>query len=302
MRTSNGRTPSRPATPTRAAVAASYDLGVDAYVAQWSAVILPPAQAVVATLDLAADAVVLDIGGGTGALAPAIEAAAPACSIVVIDASRRMLGIARDRTRRRPIHADAMTLPVRDAAADAALLAYVLFHLSDPRAALAEAARVLRPRGEVGTVTWQRAIAPRAEAVWEGLLGETGAPQAPPRRLDTGLDSRAGVTDLLCATGFEAPRVWVEHLTKQWAPESFWQLASGSGLTQWRLRQVDPFARRDFLERAREHISKLTPSELFWEGEVVCAVAARALTRGSRSRRLRAACATGLEVIHQPKR
>jgi ubiquinone/menaquinone biosynthesis C-methylase UbiE len=47
-------------------------------------------------------------------------------------------------------------LPVRDAAADIVILAFVLFHLGDPAQAIAEAAPVLSPRGRVGTATWAR--------------------------------------------------------------------------------------------------------------------------------------------------
>ena len=40
--------------------------------------------------------------------------------------------------------------------ADAALFAFVLFHLSDPSEALSQAARVLRVVRVVGTATWAR--------------------------------------------------------------------------------------------------------------------------------------------------
>jgi SAM-dependent methyltransferase len=46
-----------------------------------------------------------------------------------------------------------LALPLADATADAVILAYVLFHLTDPPRALAEARRVLRPGGRVAAIT-----------------------------------------------------------------------------------------------------------------------------------------------------
>ena len=48
----------------------AYDLGVDVYVALWSPVILPAAQAVVAPLAPGRAARILDVGTGSGALVP----------------------------------------------------------------------------------------------------------------------------------------------------------------------------------------------------------------------------------------
>ena len=67
----------------------------------------------------------------------------------------------------RCVVADALALPLADATAGAVILAYVLFHLTDPPLALAEAARVLRPGGRVAVITgaWERAS--HADTVWD---------------------------------------------------------------------------------------------------------------------------------------
>jgi len=134
-----------PLRPRRADVADIYDQGASAYEALWSPVILPPAAVLVRSLGLRGRCVIADIGAGTGALLGPIGSAAPAARVVALDASTRMLRIARTRRGASAVLADALALPLADGTADAVILAYVLFHLADPARAAAEAARVLTP-------------------------------------------------------------------------------------------------------------------------------------------------------------
>lgn len=92
-----------------------------------------------------------DIGTGTGRL---LEVTAPrARAVLGLDASRDMLALARARLAERGIGnasvrlADMYRLPLPDAGFDAATLQMVLHYAEDPAAALAEAARLLRPGG-----------------------------------------------------------------------------------------------------------------------------------------------------------
>ncbi len=100
----------------------------------------------------------LDIGTGTARL---LELLGPRAEIAIgIDASRAMLALARARLAR-PEHGAAdlghcavrlgdmyrLTLP--DGAFDVVLMQMLLHHAEDPVAALAEAARVLRPGGRL---------------------------------------------------------------------------------------------------------------------------------------------------------
>lgn len=82
---------------------------------------------------------ILDVGGGTGRAAREVGA-------VVVDASAGMLSRARSRGLD-CLRGDAGRLPVADASVDAVLVVDALHHFPDPPAALAEAARVLRPGG-----------------------------------------------------------------------------------------------------------------------------------------------------------
>jgi ubiquinone/menaquinone biosynthesis C-methylase UbiE len=92
-----------------------------------------------------------DLGCGTGEISAAL---APfVAQVIAVDRSGEMLQAARRRVRdlanveiRR---GELETLPIDDAVLDAVLLILVLHHVSDPAAALQEAARVVKPGGRL---------------------------------------------------------------------------------------------------------------------------------------------------------
>jgi SAM-dependent methyltransferase len=263
-----------PARPAQAHVAAVYDRGVEGYVNRWSAVILPASQSVVAAMQLEPAATVIDVGAGSGAVVPAVRRASPAGTVVAVDASLEMLRVARADTEAFVVHADGLRLPVADRSAAAVLLAFVLFHMASPPDALAEARRVLRAGGKIGTATWAASeMTPRAYEVWDRTLTDAGAPPIEGGRVDAGLDSPSEIRSLLTEAGFTPTRVWVEHLRHQWTPDTYFQLATGSGLNRRRLDVLDEATRVDAIELARMRLSGLEAPDLVWSGGVVCAVA-----------------------------
>ena len=149
---------------------------------------LPAAAVEAALLDLLPAGpigAVLDIGTGTGRL---LEVLAPHVRAGVgVDASRAMLALARDRIARPGLNgaslghcsvrqADMYRLPFADAAFDLAVLQMVLHYAEDPAGAIAEAARVLRPGGElivVDLARHQRAdVVDRLAHRWPGFEDE----------------------------------------------------------------------------------------------------------------------------------
>ena len=269
----DGPSPDR---PHRADVVASYDLGVERYEQLWGPVILPAALALIPWLGLDDHNVVLDVGAGTGALAAAIRSSALTPSVLALDASNQMLRVARTQRGLPAIQADAMALPVAAELVHAVVLAYVLFHVADPLLALSEAARVLRPKGRVATVTWASEHTERAQQVWNEALTEAGVPPLRVRRVDVGLDSVEAIDDLLRAAGFTPQRVWSKPLRRHWQPGSFWELASGSGVNRQRVAGLEPDARSELLSGLRARLNELGPEDFRWEGKVICAVAAKA--------------------------
>ena len=98
---------------------------------------------------------VLDAGSGDGTLAALI--APRAKSVTCLDRSETVLEAARARLRAqgnvRFAHGDLLELPFAERSFDAVMLFNVLTLVRDPQRALAEAARVLRPRGLLAVVT-----------------------------------------------------------------------------------------------------------------------------------------------------
>lgn len=96
---------------------------------------------------------VADLGTGTGAMLPRLVEAG--CRVLALDASPRMLALARTRVRELGLHGveflqgELEHLPLAGGALDATLAALVLHHTARPAAALREMARVVRPGGVV---------------------------------------------------------------------------------------------------------------------------------------------------------
>jgi ubiquinone/menaquinone biosynthesis C-methylase UbiE len=102
-------------------------------------------------VDRAAPRDLLDIGTGTGRM---IEILAPRVEVVLgIDQSREMLAVARVNLERAALDnarvrfGDMYQLDLPDASFDAVVIHQVLHYADRPAAVIAEAARVLRPRG-----------------------------------------------------------------------------------------------------------------------------------------------------------
>lgn len=104
-----------------------------------------------AALASAADGPLVDLAGGTGDLALALRRRLPDRRIVVADASRGMLDIARTRggATLDYLQTPAETLPFGDGSVALVTLSFGLRNMTDPARALGEVARVLAPGGHL---------------------------------------------------------------------------------------------------------------------------------------------------------
>jgi SAM-dependent methyltransferase len=155
-------------------VAEIYSGHARGYADFWSAIIRPAACRLLDALPWTDARRVLDIGTGTGALVPDIHRHAPSAVVIGVDRSPGMLALASEAGT--PVALmDASNLALRDQAMDIAVMAFVLFNVQEPVAALTEAARVLRPGGTLGTSTWAADPMTRAAQVWDDELNAHGA-------------------------------------------------------------------------------------------------------------------------------
>ena len=130
--------------PVRAAAVALFDLVLDRVCGHYAL----SSGVIARSLQLRADDVVLDVGGGTGGVSARLRDRVR--RVVVIDPSEPLTRRGRQRNPRLGFTVgDGRALPIRDASADRVLLVEVLHHVADAEALLVEAVRVLRPGGAI---------------------------------------------------------------------------------------------------------------------------------------------------------
>jgi SAM-dependent methyltransferase len=152
----------------------NYSASADGYAEFWSPVIRPAGRRLLEALPWDRARRILDVATGTGALLPDLRRLAPMARVIGIDPSLAML--ARTAEAGVPLVAmDAVALGLRAETFDSAVPAFVLFHVPDPPAALAEVRRALRRGGAVGLTTWADEPATPASQICDGELGAAGA-------------------------------------------------------------------------------------------------------------------------------
>jgi ubiquinone/menaquinone biosynthesis C-methylase UbiE len=96
---------------------------------------------------------VLDVGSGSGYFSRLLAERLPESQVTGVDIDESRLAFARDKARGVANlsfqSGELCTLPFEDASFDLAYCRFVLLHLVDPREALREIARVLRPGGRL---------------------------------------------------------------------------------------------------------------------------------------------------------
>lgn len=259
-------------------LAERYSCLAPAYACLWSPVITPMGESLLQALPLSTAAQILDIGTGTGALLPIMHAAAPHATVVGVDRSDGMLQIARTVTDAPLALMDGLDLALRPASFDVAVLAFVLFHFSDPVQGLVEAAHVLRPGGTVGLLTWSDDPSFPAASLWDEELEAYGAAPEPiyQRAHDRLMDTPEKVEALLAQAGFTSIYTWTEQFEHRWDCEGLFTLRVHYGAHRWRLDTLAPQTRAAFLACVRTRLARMKPEAFVYRPTVVIAVAQRA--------------------------
>jgi O-methyltransferase/aklanonic acid methyltransferase len=242
----------------------------------WSPVIVPYGVRLVARLGLEAAGNVIDVGTGAGALLRVLQDAAPHATVWGVDNSRGMLELARVRHRGPLRVMDVQALALPNDQFDAALVAFVLFHLPAPERCLADVLRILKPGGRIGTATWGGESFPEVDAVWTEELDRAGASTFPLPAVDNrgSCDTEEKVSSLLSCAGFVSIETWTEQLRHCWRPHDRYeyQLCVTSRL---RVESLPEGARGECLERIRRRLATATPHDYVHEGEVILATATK---------------------------
>ncbi|MET7478482.1 class I SAM-dependent methyltransferase [Streptomyces sp. NPDC005648] len=177
-----------------------------------------------------AGALVLDAGTGTGAVA--LAALGRGARVVGVDADAGMVRVARGRGVDARV-AVLPKLPFPDGEFDAVVANFVLNHIGRPRAALAEARRVLRSGGRVAVSVWGGG--PNVGMELLGRACEAAGAVAPEYlpRLDPGEDferTADGLADLLTEAGFTEARGYEVRWEHRAGVDEWWSgAAAGIG-------------------------------------------------------------------------
>ena len=173
----------------------------------------------------------LDVGSGTGTLAA--RAVSLGRRVVAVDADPEMVAMSTAVASGLVMNASLPDLPFGDDTFDSVTANFVINHVSDPRAAMRDLARVTCPGGRIATTIW-----PAQPAVWAPLVaGAFDAARVvpiPSQRLDPDLDferSVSGLRGLVESAGLRA--IAAEELTWDWniSVDALWAGIAGGVAT-----------------------------------------------------------------------
>jgi SAM-dependent methyltransferase len=181
------------------------------------------ARHLIAAVGLAAGARVVDVACGTGVVGrQAAELVGPAGRVVGVDVNPAMVAVA---ARLAPgvtwRVGDAGALPLADASVDAWCCQQGLQFVSDRRAVLAEAGRVLAPGGRLAIAVWRSAADnPAFDVFADALADVVGDDAAVSMRAPFALGDREELRDLLVVNGFDEPALTLLAFAARFRPRA----------------------------------------------------------------------------------
>jgi SAM-dependent methyltransferase len=218
---------------------------------------------------------VLDVGTGSGTAAAA--AAALGATVTAADADRDMVALAASLVPGAEFRVAALpALPFEDGQFDVVLANFVVNHVGQPRAALAELRRVAVPGGHVAVTIWPQPQSP-ALALLTRAIRDCDLDR-PSQRLAPADDfprTEAGFCDLLAAAGFHNATCRLISWRLAVKPADWWGIASGAS---W-MRAFTANQTAELLDGVRNKFDQLSGEYLGRDGLLSLPVAAL-LARG----------------------
>jgi SAM-dependent methyltransferase len=256
------------------ALTAYYTAAAEAYEKRWAGALRPATSQLLDRLPLDSARQVLDLGAGVGTALPMLRQRAPAALVIAADRSEGMLGRADPAFPR--VVADATQLPFPAGRFDVVVLAFVLFHVPQPAAALGEVRRVLRTGGVVGITTWGRDPASPAREIWIDEVQRLGVPLSSSAAPHDLVDAPSKLSAVLRDTGFHPPTVDVLSWSHQPTMDEFIANATELGAAARQIAQLDPTTRARLLDRVRTRLADLPADGFTAHAEVIAATAVAA--------------------------
>ena len=257
-------------------LASEYSEKADSYVDYWAPILRKFSQPLLDALPLSSALRILEVGCGPGLLLGELRNGAPEGLVVGVDRAEGMVRTALSKAECPVAVMDAERLGLRDGLFDAALCAFVLFHLSDPRACLREIRRVLAPGGSAGVIVWGEDPGTPGKLVWTEEMDAGGAAPEPRHWsvMQHGLmNTPAKVEGLLWDAGFGAVRTWPERFEQPFSLAELLALNIGCGMPGRRLKSLSPSDREACVGRVTARLSRFATEDLVYRTEVICAVA-----------------------------
>jgi SAM-dependent methyltransferase len=173
------------------------------YVGRWSR---PVADELLRWLDAPPRGRWLDVGCGTGALSERVLASCTPAAVHGVDPSAAFLAAARGRLGERATFAvgTAEALPVRASTFDVVVSGLVLNFVPDPRAAVTEFRRVLRPGGMGAAYIWDYAgDMQMLRHFWDAAIALDPSARNLDEAVRCSICSPAALAELLRSAGFD---------------------------------------------------------------------------------------------------
>ncbi len=268
-----GGTPPRQDKTFLRAAAALYTADALSYQESWAPVLRPHGKRLIESLPLDGCRRILDAGAGVGSLLPELAAAAPGATVVAADCSHGMLA-------RAPAGYPRVTMDLGRCALaaecfDAAIAAFVLFHLADPRRGLRELRRVLRPGGALGTITWDGEPRFPAQLAWNEELNAHGAAPGDVLLNHEPLCSPEKMERLLHSAGYDGVRTWTVELAHRYGREGFLAMRTSRGSSRRRVESLLPEQRASFWRRVHERFARMRADDFVDRSLMIFATAVR---------------------------